>query len=111
MHLLQVLLGFKGYQKVLDIMGSDQALSDAGQPFASGRDVYTIGIFGTPSAGTLWMVQFGGHHLALNVVIVGEHGVTTPTLTGAQPAVYTEKGKTVRAGGRERQSVRLARCV
>jgi hypothetical protein len=31
------------------------------------------------------MIQFGGHHLALNVTIAGEHGVLTPTLTGAQP--------------------------
>jgi hypothetical protein len=96
MHLLQVLLSPKGYQKVLDIMGSDQALNETGQPFASGRDVYTIGIFGTPSAGTPWMVQFGGHHLGLNVVIAGEHGVMTPTLTGAQPSIYTENGRTVR---------------
>jgi hypothetical protein len=43
------------------------------------------------------MLQFGGHHLGLNVVIAGTHGVLTPTLTGAQPAVYTSNGKTVRA--------------
>jgi hypothetical protein len=30
------------------------------------------------------------------VVIAGQHGVLTPTLTGAQPAVYTKDGKTVR---------------
>jgi hypothetical protein len=96
LHVLQVLLSSKGYQKVLDIMGSDQALSEAGQPFASGRDVYTIGIFGTPIASAPWMVEFGGHHLGLNVVIAKGHGVMTPTLTGAQPSVYIENGKTVR---------------
>jgi hypothetical protein len=97
MHLLQVVLSAKGYQKVLDIMGSDQALSDGGTPFASGRAVYTIGIFGNPSATSPWMLEFGGHHLGLNITIAGEHGVMTPTLTGAQPAVYTSNGKTVRA--------------
>jgi hypothetical protein len=96
MHLLQVLLSSAGYQKVLEIMGSDQALADGGTPFASGSAVYTIGIFGTPSAISPWMLQFGGHHLGLNIVIAGEHGVGTPTLTGAQPAVYTAFGKTVR---------------
>ena len=96
MHLLQVLLSPKGYQKVLDIMGSDQVLHESGQPFDSGVAVYTIAIFGTPSATTPWMLEFGGHHLGLNVVIAGEHGVNTPTLTGAQPAVYTANGKTVR---------------
>jgi hypothetical protein len=96
MPLLQVLLSPSGYQKVLDIMGSDQALADGGTPFASGSAVYTIGIFGSPSATSPWMLQFGGHHLGLNIVIAGEHGVGTPTLTGAQPAVYTAGGKTVR---------------
>ena len=96
MHLLQVLLSPKGYEKVRAIMGSDQALHDAGQPFASGEDVYTLGLFGAPSATQPWMVQFGGHHLALNVVIAGSRGVLAPALTGAQPAVYTAGGKTVR---------------
>lgn len=96
LHLLQVMLSPKGYRKMLDIMGSDQALHESGTRFASGRAVYTIGIFGTPSVDAPWMVEFGGHHLGLNVVIVGRHGVMTPTMTGAQPAVYTENGRTVR---------------
>ncbi len=97
MHLLQVALSPKGYQKVLEIMGSDQALSDSGTPFSSGTAYYTIGIFGSPSTTTPWMLQYGGHHLALNITIAGEQGVITPTLTGAQPAIYTSHGKTVRA--------------
>ncbi len=47
------------------------------------------------------MLQFGGHHLALNITIAGEHGILTPTLTGAQPALYTINGKTVRPLGQE----------
>lgn len=96
MQLLQMLLSPKGYQKVLQIMGSDEALSKAGNPFAAGNDVYTLGIFGNPSATQPWMVQFGGHHLGLNLTMAGSRGVMTPTLTGAQPAVYTVDGKTVR---------------
>jgi Protein of unknown function (DUF3500) len=97
MHLLQVALSAKGYQKVLDIMGSDQALHESGTPFCSGADCYTIGIFGEPSTTKPWMLEFGGHHLGLNITMAGQHGVITPTLTGAQPAVYTRNGKTVRA--------------
>ena len=97
MRLLRTLLSPQGYRKVLEIMGSDQALSEQGQPFASGTAAYTIAIFGDPSATKPWMVEFGGHHLGLNIVIAGAHGVLTPTLTGAQPAVYTLNGKTVRA--------------
>ncbi|KAK5117507.1 hypothetical protein LTR85_008892 [Meristemomyces frigidus] len=96
MHLLQTLLSAKGYRKVLDIMGSDQALSEAGQPFACGRDAYTLAIIGPPGMDEPWMVQFGGHHLALNVIISGEQGVLAPVLTGAQPAIYAAEGGTVR---------------
>ena len=49
--------------------------------------VQRIGIFGEPSATRPWMLEFGGHHLALNVVIAGPGGTMTPTLTGAQPSV------------------------
>ncbi len=101
MHLLQVLLSAKGYQKVLEIMGSDQALADGGTPFSSGTAYYTMAIFGSPSTAAPWMLQYGGHHLALNVTIAGEHGVITPTLTGAQPSIYTANGKTVRALAQE----------
>jgi hypothetical protein len=47
------------------------------------------------------MLQFGGHHLALNVTIAGSRGVLTPTLAGAQPASFQLNGKTVRPLGRE----------
>jgi hypothetical protein len=47
------------------------------------------------------MLQYGGHHLALNMTIAGQHGILTPSLTGAQPALYTANGKTVRPLGRE----------
>ena len=101
MHLLQVLLSPMGYQKVLAIMGSDQALADGGTHFTAGKDAYTLALFGQPSATAPWLVQFGGHHLGLNVLIAGAHGVLTPTLTGAQPAVYQSQGKTVRVLAQE----------
>lgn len=66
-----------------------------------GKDLYYISFLGTPSEKNPWMLQFGGHHLALNITIAGERGVLTPTLTGAQPALYTIGGKTVRPLGQE----------
>jgi Protein of unknown function (DUF3500) len=66
-----------------------------------GKDLYYISILGSPSEKDPWMLQFGGHHLALNIAIDGERGVLTPTLTGAQPALYTSNGKTVRPLGQE----------
>jgi hypothetical protein len=101
MDLLQTMLSPMGYQKVLDIMGSDQALSEKGQPFCSGTACYTVGIFGEPSPTKPWMIEFGGHHLGLNIVIAGANGVMTPTLTGAQPSVYQRDGKIVRVLAQE----------
>jgi hypothetical protein len=66
-----------------------------------GKDLYYISILGTPSEKNPWMLQFGGHHLALNITIAGERGILTPTLTGAQPALYVLDGKTVRPLGQE----------
>jgi hypothetical protein len=66
-----------------------------------GKDLYYISILGKPSEKDPWLLQFGGHHLALNITIAGERGVLTPTLTGAQPALFTSNGKTVRPLGRE----------
>src|SRR5207247_10318118 len=66
-----------------------------------GKDLYYISILGTPSETAPWRLQFGGHHLALNITIAGEHGVLTPSLIGAQPALYTANGKTVRPLGQE----------
>jgi Protein of unknown function (DUF3500) len=53
-----------------------------------GSDLYYISFLGKPSTSSPWMLQFGGHHLALNITIAGEKGVLTPTLTGAQPAAF-----------------------
>jgi Protein of unknown function (DUF3500) len=66
-----------------------------------GKELYYISILGKPSEKEPWMLQFGGHHLALNITIAGEHGILTPTLTGAQPALYVEGGKTIRPLGPE----------
>src|SRR5580698_860041 len=74
-------------------------------PFSSGdmfgSDLYYISFLGTPSTTNPWMLQFGGHHLALNITISGSKGVLTPTLTGAQPASFQQDGKTIRPLGRE----------
>jgi hypothetical protein len=66
-----------------------------------GSDLYYISFLGKPSTTSPWMLQFGGHHLALNITIAGSKGVLTPTLTGAQPAAFQLNGKTIRPIGRE----------
>ena len=103
MTLLATALSKMGYEKVVGIVESDEILkqeSGAGAP-PFGRDEYFISFMGKPSATDPWMIQFGGHHLALNITIAGERGVLTPSLIAVQPAKFTLDGKTVRPMGRE----------
>lgn len=66
-----------------------------------GSNLYYISFLGKPSTTAPWMLQFGGHHLALNITIDGNRGVMTPSLTGAQPATFKVNGQTVRPVGQE----------
>jgi hypothetical protein len=66
-----------------------------------GSNLYYISFLGKPSTTAPWMLQFGGHHLALNITMTGNTDVMTPSLTGAQPATFKVKGQTIRPIGRE----------
>jgi len=116
-----------GYQKVTDIMNGDEVLKNqgggrtGGRPAAPGgggrqglpggggrgggvqfgRDEYYIACIGTPSPTNPWMLQFGGHHLAINVTMAGADNVMTPSLPAAQPAKYILNGQTIRPLGNE----------
>jgi hypothetical protein len=121
-------LSREGYQKVTDIMNGDEVLKNAGGGRTGGRqgsgpgggraggrqggggpgggvrfglDEYYIAVLGVPSATDPWILQFGGHHLAINVTVVGRNSALTPSLPAAQPATYTLNGQTVRPLGRE----------
>jgi hypothetical protein len=120
MGVVAAVLSKEGYQKVLDIMDGDQKLAEGkggkgkggkdkggkdkggkgGGPMF-GTDNYYLAVFGTPSETRPWMVQFGGHHLGVNVTVVGKHFVLTPTHTGAQPTLFQRDGKDVRPLGLE----------
>lgn len=103
MTLLATVLSPMGFEKMNEIREADE---NFGEWNPDGRGVfgaehYYISFLGKPSTTEPWMLQFGGHHLALNVTIVGSKGVLTPTLTGAQPATFTLDGKVIRPIGRE----------
>src|SRR5215204_1028042 len=89
--LLASALSRRGFEKVQQIMEGDEVLKTQGggnNPMF-GKDLFYFSIMGTPSEKTPWILQFGGHHLALNITIAGERGILTPSLTAAQPAMYT----------------------
>ena len=112
MKLLATALSPDGYQKVLNIMEGDEMLRQngggrgggrggrAGGP-AFGRDQYYLAFVGTPSTTQPWMLQYGGHHLAINMTIGGNGASMTPSLPAAQPATFTVEGRTVRPLGDE----------
>ncbi|QDU54082.1 DUF3500 domain-containing protein [Aeoliella mucimassa] len=106
MQLLEAVLSEHGYEKSLQIVEGDEVLlknfqGDPENTRGYGRDNYFFSILGEPSATKPWMLQFGGHHLALNITFVGEQSTLAPSHTGANPAIYTIEGKTIRPLGHE----------
>lgn len=66
-----------------------------------GAGEYWLAFVGVPSVTTPWMLQFGGHHLAINLTMAGAHSSMTPSLPAAQPAKYSIEGREIRPLGRE----------
>ena len=130
MALLREALSADGVRKVTEIMRGDEVLKTTGggagprgggpprggpppgggPPAGGGRggggpmfglDQYWLAFLGAPSTTAPWMLQFGGHHLAINLTLGGSNASMTPSLPAAQPAKYTFEGREVRPLGRE----------
>jgi hypothetical protein len=106
--LLRSALSAEGLQKVNDIVASDEEQEKRAGPSRPatstvrfGRAEYYLAILGTPSASSAWMLQFGGHHLAINVSFAGANRTLAPSHLGAQPALFTLESRTVRPLGDE----------
>jgi hypothetical protein len=120
--LLATALSPDGYRKVADIIRGDEVLRKAeadgrSAPAGSGRgrggppgggggvrfgeDEYYLAFVGKPSVKGPWMLQFGGHHLAINLTLAGRQASMAPSLPAAQPAAYTIEGRTIRPLGNE----------
>ena len=108
MALVAVALSREGFEKVTAIVDADELLEQRAAPTRQansrnrfGRNEFFVAILGKPAATGAWMLQFGGHHLAINVTFAGNAQVLTPTHTGAQPASYSIEGKMIRPLGDE----------
>ena len=106
--LVRATLSPAGYEKVINIVNGDETLERTtapGRPASTatrfGRAEYYVAILGKPSTNEPWMIQFGGHHLAINVTVVGKENVLTPSHTGSQPTMYTFNGQAIRPLGNE----------
>jgi Protein of unknown function (DUF3500) len=108
MALLSTALSQDGYRKVVEIMRGDEVLlrrAAGGPPRGGGvrfgEDEYYVAFLGVPSVSVPWMLQFGGHHLAINMTLAGRQATLAPSHTAAQPASYSFEGRTVRPLGDE----------
>jgi hypothetical protein len=111
--LLSTAFSKDGYRKVMEIVGGDEVLrTRAGGPRGGGpggggggvtfgQDEYYLAFVGVPSVSTPWILQFGGHHLAINLTMTARRATLAPSHTAAQPATYTLEGRTVRPLGNE----------
>ncbi|HEX8510038.1 MAG TPA: DUF3500 domain-containing protein [Propionibacteriaceae bacterium] len=95
---LQVALSSDGYTQNGNIQQADDELSrvssSGASDFGALKDYY-MAVYGTPSATSPFMVQFGGHHLARTLTYNGDKVSQTPQFVGAEPTKFAVDGKTV----------------
>ena len=96
-HFLASALSPTGYRTVLGIVRAEDALAESRASDCSrwSSDNYWLAFFGEPSERGAWGWQFGGHHLAVNVTVVGGRSYLSPTFLGIEPSSYASGGFTV----------------
>ncbi len=102
-EVLTSLLSSQGYLKLTSIMQLDDILNtlyqqafDRGeiklealrrmQDLKWSHDNYFISIWGKPHDGDAWGINFGGHHMALNLTVTGKSISVSPLFIGTDPA-------------------------
>ncbi len=98
----------EGYSEAMQIRAADDVLAAAsgtgtggpggGGPGGGGgysSGTYFLAFLGTPSITGIWQLQFGGHHLAINITF--KNGVVagaSPYFEGVEPKTWTTNGTT-----------------
>jgi Protein of unknown function (DUF3500) len=94
--MLGSVLSARGLQQISEVIDGDEVLkTSGGGNLIFGRAEYYVSFLGVPSSTNAWILQFGGHHMAINATVAGANIALTPSLTGGQPTSYTLNGKTV----------------
>jgi len=82
----------EGYLMSRNVMLADDLLLDskkeAEERGGFGSANYWVAIFGKPSEKDEWGVQWDGHHVGMNLTIVGEDVTISPSFIGTQPRVF-----------------------
>jgi Protein of unknown function (DUF3500) len=93
--MLGSVLSARGLQQISEVIDGDEVLkTSGGGNLIFGRAEYYVSFLGVPSSTNAWILQFGGHHMAINATVAGANIALTPSLTGGQPTSYTLNGKT-----------------
>ena len=94
--LLHAVMSTQGYEKSRNIMLADDKLLPNGKPRPGfGAANYWLAVFGEPSAEKPWAIQFDGHHIAVNITLVGEKIALSPTFIGTQPHKFPLNDKEI----------------
>ena len=93
--LLAEALGEDGFNNVRWQLAADDA-ADTGQAFPQfGSEYYFVAFLGEPATDAPWVLQFGGHHLAINATVFGPDIAFAPMLTGGEPLHITHDGREI----------------
>ncbi|MGB0664996.1 MAG: DUF3500 domain-containing protein [Pontibacterium sp.] len=84
-RLLKSVMSESGYQNILYQLAADEASDEGDTHPLFGEEYYFISFLGEPSTQQPWMLQFGGHHLAINATFVGSDVSFSPMMTGGEP--------------------------
>ncbi|MCB1094926.1 MAG: DUF3500 domain-containing protein [Verrucomicrobiae bacterium] len=94
--LLNAVMSQQGYEKSRDVMLGDDKLLPNGKPRPGfGAANFWLAVFGDPSADKPWAIQLDGHHIAVNITLVGESISMSPTFIGMQPHKFLFKGNEI----------------
>jgi len=91
-----------GHLRVVRIMGLELVLARTeNDPVLRDPMTYAVSLFGDPRD-SAWGWRFEGHHVSLNVTIVGNRVAAMPSFLGANPALHRDPGgRVVRPLARE----------
>lgn len=81
-------LSHRGFLQASAIMSLEQILADLeNRPQVRDPELYFVTLFGAPGARESWGWRVEGHHLSVNITVVGGERITaTPSFFGANPA-------------------------
>ncbi len=89
LHMVEVVLTEKGYQKIKDIIDLENVLRvlESRPPNDTRRDPenYAFLVYGDPAAKDPWGWRMEGHHISLHYTSVNGHVSFTPSFLGSNP--------------------------